>query len=270
MQTETTAPQKYELVQNITGIEQIVNVGDKQFHLPPYSLRRLPSELANKFLSERGRFVRRHEEVDLPEDLGRPTTWVVNMTGSPFLPETLTQKKLSKGKWETEVVPNPNREPTVLHFHIDRGQKTLQSDAGTTYHNLGAVEIVLPPGMRKILPAKIAQQLLGRVANLDQDMQDRLILCNPPADFEPNESWSLKEIQTYATLLDKQTFTKEHLLSMLDGKSLKDLDPVRLEEVKHVLLSQVRYRLFDPRYTAPSEEVFKATLAEVDKKISPK
>lgn len=264
---ETKSSNTPILLQNTTDVDQIVYVEDGKsdepvsYTLPADTARYYRPELAQLFLEQRGRFVRKYEEVDLPEILGRPNTWVANMTGSPFLRDKARLKRFKDGKWTQIEIDNPNKKPTILTFEVNMGQRMEERPDGPYYYNLGSTQFHVAPGHRKYVPELVAEQILGSDQAQESDLQGKMIACREPAEFEPNELWPMQDVVAYAILLDKKTFNATHLATLLGGKQAEVLEkenPAQLEEAKYVLLQQVRYRLFDEKYTAPTEAAFKA------------
>jgi hypothetical protein len=263
------------LIENISGVDQFVEVRDDQNHreilryvLHANEVQRFPKRVADAFLRDRGAYVHLFEETPLPRTLGEPEFWVVNMTGSPYLEKEVEITELAthgvdKGKWIKKRVANPNVKATILKFDIRQGQEREETDIGPVFWNLPPLQLHLPPAERRFVSKPVRDLLMKREGTTDPAFRGKIIETAAPSPEDPNETWPLEKLMVYGRLLDDKTFTDEFFMSVLGGKLSDNRSPEKQQEVVFNLLKWIKYRIFDPRFPRPSLESVESVLAGV-------
>ena len=266
------------LIQNVTDVDQFVEVTDRDDNLIRYTLyareaQKFTKKIANTFIQERGSYVRLFEETPLDRMFGEPDTWIANMTGSPYEPSEVIVKELAKsgenkGRWVEIKIKNPNADPLILSWDLNPGQTREESDIGPIFRNHPRVKFQIPPGERRYIPRAIATQLLGRDGRQNPAFQKKIVEAPAPEPDEPNDTWPLRKLMVDGQLLDKGQFTVDFYKGVLGDRKVSEVEkyPASRAEATYALLKYIKYRLFDPKYPRPKnsavEEAFAALPAD--------
>ncbi len=255
------------VLQNTSSTPQHVYFDDKRWTL--YGLQTLPfpKEIAEVFLQERSKYVHKYVASPVPRIQGAMEVWMANVTGNPFLPETVKVWRKIKGEMTELEKPNPLRTPVPVIEYISGGQIIRQGEeaADDISVNLPKIKVELPPFTRLLVPAPYADRILERDGMGSDGWAGKVMLCREPSAFEPNETWAFDDVRLYAMLLDVDTFG-----SLVDPKSkncmfkqenaYKDAKGAKqanlILELKHKLLDMVFFRLVDDRFAYPSKAEF--------------
>lgn len=250
-------------IQNGTDVEQAAyDVSGKKHVLIPHAVLPFPTAVARLFLEQRSSYVSVWKSVRVPPaKAGEQIVYVANVTGNPFLPQTVDWKYLDKAtKLERiEKIPNPLRTPFPIRRLYAQPQVIGMSPGGTkTTFSTPAIPVVIPPWQRVAVPLSCAEWLTRRDAQQEEHFAGALIMARAPAAFEPNETWELHEMMVFARLMDDKA---QGWISEKEAfKALDSNDDVKLAELKIKLLNQLFYRLVDERYALPPKEAFDAAL----------
>lgn len=260
--SDTTA--EVVVLRNITDVPQHIFVNDRRETIHGQQTRALPGNIAKLFLEQRGKFVIRHEAPRMPVMPGYSGVWLANGTGNPFLPAKISIQVHDKrtNMYVDELVDNPMRRPQYVRERVGQGQVVQPSREGDGEEsvNLPKVTVEIPPYERVLVPGPLATVLLNRDDSRELHNRGQVRLCRAPGGFEPNETWGLDEIRTYASLLDPvgllpfmQSKYEGHIPPEIYFKGNKSA----MAEAKKKLLDILFFRLIDEQYTLPTQEEFK-------------
>lgn len=222
----------------------------------------MPAKIAKLFLAERGRFVSIWRPVQVPPgQVGEPTVYVANITGSPFLPEKVAHKYMDKAtKLEkVEHIANPLRVPFPVLRMYPQPQKVILSPGGTqTTLSTPPLPVRIPPWHRLPVPKSCADWILRRDAQQDDKMAGALMEARAPTGFEPNDTWELHEILVYCRMVDDSA--AGWLTEREVWKAIESNDDVKIAEFKIKLLNTLFYRIVDDRWSLPTKQAFDTQL----------
>ena len=194
--------------------------------------------------------------------------WIANFTGNEDLPETISAKQWSGGRWAWANIPNPLRKKKSVERLMDGGMKEYTAkDGAPEAHNLGKIPFRLPAFTRRLYPKHLAAWSLHRDAV--SDVQGSIIKSRAPSSFEPTLSWSLDDMRGYLRLIDPDAKVgpSEHDVR---ERAAKDPEAARagesglqayVDEAKKVLDRRIFFRVADPQYHRPTREEFSEFMA---------
>ena len=108
-------------IQNNTGVPQSIVFKGRQIILDASSTGSFDEEVAKKFIESRSPLVSIVEEEPDLFNGGTEMVWVANFTGNEDLPETISVKHWTNGRWTHTEIPNPKRAPVVIERLMDQG-----------------------------------------------------------------------------------------------------------------------------------------------------
>jgi hypothetical protein len=256
---------EYATLENISDIRQWITYGDDEdsavmYELPPYGVLDFPLEVAREFLMRRPQCVRVYEPVKLPEPKdGEPLVYIANMTGSPFLPETVQVALVQRGgKMVDELIPNPLRIPHVVSYTM-QGEQIIQpcrhDPSSKESLNMPSRVVSIPPFRRFKLGMTLADWLLRRDAAQIPGLTGALSLVGAPRSYEAQPDWRLYELQAYAVRVDLDTFSRHDpvfgpMMSRHE-EDYEDLD--ELKNVREKLWQALWFRCLDERRGTPTK-----------------
>ena len=252
-------------IYNHTDLDQhAYELGGKRHSLGPFEIRVVPTEVAQLFLAQRGKFVQPYVALALPRVPGEDLVWIANVTGDPFAPATVKVLYFDRDKnMEVEQeVPNPRYKARPITRKMN-GQQTIQAaESGEP----GAKESVshpeitikLPPFSRHSCSRSIADWLERRDAQQDELMVGSIKIVRAPTDYEPNDSWSQEEMLAYGELIDGTVDWRARWGVPQTGDGFQE----EVRKVKIDLLNALFFKVIDERYSLPPREFVKAALAE--------
>ena len=243
-------------IYNTSEVEQTAFTDDgKRHQLGPYEIRLMPEDIAKAFLSQRGRYVQPYVAVQLPRVAGEDIVWIANATGNPFDPDKIKLKKFDPKTNIEEMyeVENPRKKARPLTREMQSEQKVVRSKHGTFFESLSfpPTKIKIPPFTRHPASRSIAEWLVRRDYQQDDLHKGSLVICRQPSGFEPNDSWSVDEIYTYAEIVDDQTKWRKRFVAI-------DKD----HESRVRLLNALFFRLIDERYALPPRDYFEIVMKD--------
>jgi hypothetical protein len=259
-------------IQNLSNVIQKVIYSDKIEIIQPYGMRDVPRALGIYFLEKRPGIVIEYTAAVIPEiGANEKWAWVANVTGNPFLPKKVYERIVRKNEEKVTELDNPLALPTPLSYYMAQSQIVQQAPKdpnSTECLNLPKKLVRIPPYKRIMVGERTAEWMLRRDQQQLRHHVGKVILCEAPSDFEPNESWHLNDIRDYAVYVDSDVFRNDHpefgdVLGP-DEQSIGLNDQVMLD-TKIQLLHKLFFRIVDPAYAKPSEHEFKA-LREIKKK----
>lgn len=242
---------------NTSEIDQAAYADGKRYVMTAQEIRFWPKDVATAFLTQRGRYVQVYKAVYIPPSPGEDLVWLANVTGNPFLPETLTKTRFDRqrGFEESFEIPNPKRTAAPLEFEMQAQQIIKEGKYGYKESwSMPPKRIKIPPRTRIPCPRSTAEWLIRRDSQMGEDRAGSLIECRAPSGFEPNESWSLEDTLIYAEMVDSQRNWKK--LVPKDGSS-------EAEKQIAILTGWLFYRLVDERYALVDRQSFEARKAEL-------
>jgi hypothetical protein len=246
---------KYLTLQNMSSEQQNVfsPTDHKRYSLEGHCTGVFTEEISRLFLDQRSRYVRIFTPVKMPEPKdGDIKVWIANVTGNPFLPESLTNAK-------GETVPNENRKPITLH-HIRRTDQIKINDKEAL--NMPPIQVVIPPYTRLQVSKSDAEWLQNRDGNQPNTGVGKLIICRAPHQDEPNETWTYDEVRAFAMLIDDKYI--DYVSEFPDKKAFSGKE--QEEKTKMQLLQLLFFRIVDDRYNIPP----KAAVDDFLNKVRPK
>lgn len=240
-------------LKNRTGEVQRAFVDGNIEQLLPYQTGNFSPEVAAAFLEQRRGFVSKHVAARIPTPLpNEQIIWIANVTGNPFLPERVTLRRYKKGEEEEYEVDNPLRTPAVIRRKYKGGQRTQQTRLDPYSEeslNLPGDYVELPPYTRAPISVVLGEWMLRRDNQQARHHIGKMIQCRPPAEYEPNEAWSIPRLRFYAAqILD----IPQNYLDAITGP---DADLSEGEQ-KIGLLRHMFFRLVDERWNLPSKASF--------------
>jgi hypothetical protein len=248
-------------IQNLSDVEKKVIFRDRIEKLLPYNTREVHPLLAAKFFEVFPHDVVEYSPAKMPQpEPGEDIIWVANMTGNPFVPATVTLKRIKDGQEIDYVVPNPLRKASPLRQMMGVGQK-WQKNIKTGEEeclNLPKIEIVLPAYQRLRVGRQMADWLLRRDGAQERHHVGKIMVCRGPSYFEPNESWDLDDIRLYAEWIDTQTFVRNHPEhgDVLGPAKFELPNEEAIHDAKVDLLHKLFFKLVDQRYGLLTETEF--------------
>ena len=254
-------------IRNNTLYEQFAVVKGKHWVLPPRtdtnSEQNVPAEVAEEFLKKCQGLV---SEVKIGGEFraeGSEDIWIANVTGNPDAPDNVKVKdKYSKrdGGWQTELVPNPKKDPIVVSRTMQGAMKEVMGADGTLEaENQLPITISVPPFQRIKLPKAQANWFLKRDARQAPTMKGCVIKSRAPSNFEPDMSWDLDDMRMYMKLVNSKADVgeceKDILVHKVNGKPKKDGEMV-LFRARQTMLKRLYFYLVDPKVTLPTKREF--------------
>lgn len=198
---------------NSSDIEQRAYLPDgKSISMAPQEIRTWPRDMADVLLAQRGKYIQPYRPLYIPPSPGEAITYIANVTGNPHAPEMLTKKRFdkSRGIEEEFQIPNPIRVAKILEYELQSEQVVQMGQGGSKEsYSFPPKRVKVPSTMRLPVPRSVAEWLIRRDAQGDDDSRGSLIECRGPSDFEPNESWPLEDMLLYASMVDKQANWKK-------------------------------------------------------------
>ena len=262
------ANQELVPIENVVGVEQSVFYNKKRYVIAPFAAEAVPRELADAFLSQRGKYIRYHEDNAMPA--GRPgeeIMYVANMTGDPYAPDEVELVRVRKNEEETYRIPNPIKLARRLTTYVGLGEKIgTAEDGGITISPQPKQPVILQPFRRYPMPASVADLLMHRDGLREFQHRGQIKLVSPPTIWEANETWTLDELWTFGMMMDTESFKKLRTDGRVKFEFEYGADTVGLGVAKGLLWRYVFFRLVDDRYPKPVkeefDEVWKNTLSE--------
>ena len=240
---------------NTSEVDQHAYMPDgKRYTLTAQEIREVQNDVAQVFLTQRGKFVQPYQAAYIPPRSGETTVWIANKTGNPFQPERLKRSRLNRlTQMEEEYeIPNPLRVARPIEFEMNREQKLSKNRDGVTESfSVPPERVKIPPTVRLPVPMTVAEWLQRRDSQMTEEHQGSIQVCRGPGDFEPNMSWNLDEMLLYAELLDGSAPWKRFV-------------PAKGEEhdKKLALFKALFFRLTDERYEYVDRAYFQNALLE--------
>lgn len=260
-------------LENISNEPQHVFAEDGTRHTIPaaaVSVRPLP--VAELFLRNRSRYIRRYEAFKVPHIYGEKQVWVANMTGNPATPETVevpqTDRKTGLTTWTKR--PHPLKQPQEVKYRMQLGQEPgFDQEGKETAFNLTPVRIRFPAGKRYPVSERYARWMLQRDAMQEDGHTGKIAECRAPTDFEPTEEpsefWTYDKIRIYIGLMGDQV--------KIDLK--KDFPPAsqvrgNIDEMREKLYHALFFYLVNEEYELPNKAAFNLAMDEYSKVVASK
>lgn len=237
--------------------------------LPPHTTLPFEPEVANKFLAEYAGMVVEDTQEAIPDRPGQRRVWLANVTGNPFLPDTI----FVPGKRETdppEQIPNPLKQPITLEWLITRPEEVHVDESNLPMsHHYPPTLFKLKPFDRQSVPESVAMQLIQRDSCCIPMQKGKIIECREPQPFEPNRSWGLNDLMLYARLCDDHFFTEKRFsdMNVLSEEGLGH-DKNKIREARGVLWQYIFHIIVDKRRGLPPKGAFDAAKARISKMVA--
>lgn len=252
-------------IQNMTDIAQPAYLNERRVMLNPYEIRDVAADVATAFVTQRPGRVQIYKPVVVPVRAGESVRWLANVTGSPFAPKELVRMKMNqKTNMEEEYrIPNPNVRPVPVTREIQTDQTIQDATQGPFKESISypPVRVTIPPYTRYPFPVSVAEWMMRRDAQMDENSIGQIMACRAPSAFEPNDSWTHGEILVYARMVDP---------AVQWGSMFKAGKPGNAEDQdvkKMALLHAFFFRLVDENYALPPEAAFHAELGSVKEEM---
>ena len=261
------------LLENMSNVSQNVTDDDLVVHsIPPLGRFPYPEAIANKFLTERGRYVRIYTPTAIPPPnaVNEPMEWIANVTGNPDTPPKIKLTETHRGEPKVVEYEHLCHKARVLEYKMNRGQQRDIDNSGLPFHkNLGTYLIRLQPYERALVPKHVADFVKTRASMIGSELGTVVTSVRAPSPWEPNVTWTLGDMWLYATLFDSSKFTpafEKQLAQVADpsAKSVKQIIekfPGLVNEVKQELWKHLFFRLCNDEYPLVNEAVFNAKKA---------
>ena len=219
--------------------------------LLPNSSAALDSDVAAKMLEAYPGAVTLYQEQAFSYAAGEPSVFVANLTGNPFVPDTI--EALVDGR--VQVIPHPLARPRTIRRTLARSEVMIDKDRPTEKVLHTPPQIVeVAPYERLCVPESVGQWLVARESIPQLSHAPALALVREPSGFEPNSLWDYENMRSYAMLLDPDFFTAARMKH--DFPTTQALDKTKVAERKEVLLVHLFHRLIDSNYGLPPKEAF--------------
>lgn len=276
--------ENHVILENLSQVSQQVFDEDNVIHsLPALARFPFPESIADKFLTERGEFVRIYSPSVIPKQksVDEPMMWIANVTGDPDAPETVElEDQTRQGPVKRQYNHSCHRErPIEYKMHVD--QKVVKDASGLPFAlNLPPVKIRLLPMDVVQVPYHVGQFVLGRASSLlavDEKLGAPVREIRRPGDFQPNQTWTIADIWLYMQLMapDKFTVNREkticqkvaHNALTTFEKVLKEA-PNKANELKKEVWKHAFFTLIDKQYALIPKEYFKKAKTEANSKLA--
>ncbi len=267
-----------DVPQRVYDTEGVAGPAGRMHEIPARQYRGVSEELAAIFLRERAGYVVEYMPTPMPHIPGEEQVWIANATGNPWLPTTVKAMRIHKGE-EIEIeVPNPKATPKLVHRPMKQGQKVVATDDGADKQTVTAgppLVFEVPPYRRRPFSVTYAEWFLRRDSMYDETRQGEVVQCRPPSEYEPNETWSLTELQCWAMMVAPQLF---HATSLEPGAKHELFGEPHFEYESEYDEDQARERLWqalwfvviDPVYNLVGERDFKIGLSRFEEQVEKK
>ena len=263
---------KTKTIKNTSGVQQSVVYRGSQFILQPYDEATYDVVIADLFLEMCAPIV-----VDTTERIGdtyapefqRSTKWLANMTGDPDAPDEVEQTLVDKDtrRWRKLKVPNPNKAARTISRVKYGGQiQYTARDGGLVNQTAPAKTLEVPPFRRRALPIEEAEWFKNRDGL--SSSPGAVIFSRPPSDFEPDMSWPLDRMRSYAQFLDQSAGARgvlgpseEDLVARATGEGFSKVQLAEeLRKAKQSLMRWLYFKLVNPDCRLPTRIEFEEWL----------
>jgi hypothetical protein len=254
-------------IQNLTDVAQKVIWDDRIEVLQPYSTREVSRGLAMAFIERRAGYVVEYVPAVVPSPVeGDARVWIANATGNPFLPKKLFDKVVRKGVETIIELDNPLCTPVAITHMMSQSQivQPAPRDPNSMESvNLPRLPVRIPPFQRIMVGQTVANWLIRRDQQQARHHIGKLVTCDQPADYEPNDTWPLDEIREYACFIDDVKFRRDHSeWGDVLGPAENELNgEAAVLDAKITLLHKLFFTLIDRRFAKPSRGDMKTWLA---------
>lgn len=247
-------------LENYSNVEQHVwDTDGKRYSIPAHSIVLRSSDIAQLFLEQRSKYIRKYVPSTIPDRPNEKKVWIANATGNPQAKKTyqLAETDRKTGLTVHKELENPLAIATTVSQRMVGGQEPgMDREGGETLVNLPSILIKIPPATRVHAPQSIANWLL----TMDETQDDphargRLIKCRAPTEYEPNESWDYDDIRIFAREMQAPVDLKKQFppASSFKGGAV--------EKAKEELLHALFFYIIDERYTLPPRQAIEAAKA---------
>lgn len=266
--TKSRRPRKgeTEIIQNLTNKRQsvfdtegVIGEPGLRYDIEPYDVKTVHKKLASLFWEVRAKYVIKYTPAPIPRKEGEAMVWLANATGNPLLPDEVSIDRVEKGEHVQVMIDNPLKKVHPIHRVMHGGFSIIKTKDGTDKMTWPKPHPVFdfPPFQRLPVSATYARWNIERDQRQLEQYQGQLIECAEPRDFEPNDSWSLTQLQAYVECLGTQELVKAPHLFGDDEESYEDRE--QLERVKTMLLRALFFILLDD-IEVPTETDYDAYL----------
>lgn len=258
-------------VRNAGRVEQYVIVNGRRFALEGHQIRVFEPEVANAFLERCAPHVVREGGINVVEE-DRPRgdlVWLYNTTGNPDAPAQVEALDQEKGVSVRRMIDNPVRNGIPVSRELNGSEVATVYKGEQTSRRNPPRKITVYPWTRKGFERPEAEWMLNREANRSP-LYRSLSRSRAPGGFEPNDSWELNSLISYAQLIDpkcKLTPSEEEIAVRFDKKDpgLKDelgfeiagksLETV-IAEASQLMMRRLFFRIADPAFRLPTKREF--------------
>jgi len=254
-------------LQNTSSEPQIIidvdgDFGDKgrRYELQAGFIGYVEANLADRFLTDRPRWIQEYEEQPIPPVPGEPEVWVANCTGNPFLPAEIKVSRVTKGAQDDYTIANPLRTPIMVKRPIRGGQEKVQTPDGSDYQmiNKPGFTFKFPPYSRRRMALRYGKWNEERDLRQMENRRGSVKMCPAPTSFEPSVRWTLADMQSWCRLVAPQKFVDEPLASLLVPHKKDELTVTEDADMRRELFSAIFFLLIDEQQHTPNREEFNA------------
>ncbi len=234
-------------LKNISLAEQSVVMDGIKYSILPGQTASFPENVAGALLMKCHPHVTMSTTIaSYVDNTAQPPMWLMNATGNFNEPEEMYAS--FKGI-RSSAFHNYNKEPRHLYLRMNGGQDLKG-------RNLAPRSFEIPPFHRVQFPRDVAGVWLSRDGVSAPGCRNAIKEARAPTAFEPNETWSLKDLIVYARLIDGAL-----PIPAIDSEQDK-------VDARMWLFNQLFLRFADPAYVLPTKEEFDAFKERGVKKVT--